>query len=989
MPTDTLEDVKQSAQPTRRDLLVSAVGGLALGFVLPEMSRWSNAEAAAHRAVHAAIATPSTSVTTWLRIGTDESITLTIGSSEMGQGSFSGLAQILAEDLIVDYTRVVTAQGGPTLASPAPIGASINTVGSSVTRANFWKLRDAAASAREMLVKAAMNSVGDQFRANYAIVNGAITHGPSGAVLTYGQVASAAALLPVPVGAPLVPDSQLKLIGQTQARVDIPLKVDGSAKYGIDIRLPNMLYGVIKHSPSLGGTLGSTFAAPSIPSVVTGRYVFYNNSSYDGNDVTAAPTDDNAIATDKSALLPGQSATFSNLTSYDKGINGVMIDIVKLPAGAVPSSPDFSLLAGTTADPTTWTIIPTIASVGVRLGAGAGGADRVTLLFADRSIVNQWLKVTVNATTRTGLSSSDVFYFGNLVGKTAPSSASATVTLSDLASVKFNIGRSVTIASTCDFNRDGQVTTTDLAIVKFNTGHTLPLIAAPAVAVPNPSGMLAVIPTKVIAGTGRGLEVTGNTNAVVVVGTNTWDTWQAANQLRVVWNLPSNAAQLNNAQFLADAQSLAANATPYVAGAANPVGTLYTIEGNSAAANAGIASGTTTVDATYVLPYVPHACMEVLNCTVDYVAGVKCDVYAPTQSAKTALSLVMQITGMTSSQVRIFTTFLGGGLGRKAEVDFISQAVQAGMAIGRPIKLMWPREEDYTHDQYRPMGYMHVTAGLDPTGAVTGWAYRNISPSILGQRGVVLGAKGDSQGIEGAQSLPYNFAARVTEYVTHPSPIPVGFWRSVGASLNTFGVESMIDELASAAGADPYLYRRGLLTDPRWIAVLDAAASLGNWSTPPAAGSARGIAIGTAFNSIVAEVVEISAVTATSLRVNRVSVAIDCYLVVNPGQVESQLIGGVVHGMNAALYGKQTFVNGAGQAKNFSNSRMIRLGEMPQVGVTFIPAPATLDRTKSIGGVGELGVPTFAPALANAYFKATGTRVRTLPFFPNAVMGGL
>jgi isoquinoline 1-oxidoreductase beta subunit len=349
----------------------------------------------------------------------------------------------------------------------------------------------------------------------------------------------------------------------------------------------------------------------------------------------------------------------------------------------------------------------------------------------------------------------------------------------------------------------------------------------------------------------------------------------------------------------------------------------------------------------------------------------------------------MSLTGLAANQINVYTTYLGGGLGRKAEVDFVSQAVQVGMAVGRPVKLMWPREEDFTHDQYRPMAVIHARGGVDASGIVSGWAYRNVSPSILGQRGAVLGAKGDSQGIEGAQSLPYNFGARVTEYVTHPSPIPVGFWRSVGASLNTFGVESMIDELAAAAGWDAYLFRRALLTDQRWINVLDAAATLGGWNTPVPVGHARGIAIGTAFNSIVAEVVEVSAATSTSLRVNRVAIALDSYLTVNPGQVEAQLIGGMVHGLNASLYGQQTFLSGAAQAKNFKNSRMIRLAEMPQVSVTIIPNPASIQRSATIGGVGELGVPTLGPALANGYFKLTGKRIRSLPLFPGAVMSGL
>jgi isoquinoline 1-oxidoreductase beta subunit len=283
------------------------------------------------------------------------------------------------------------------------------------------------------------------------------------------------------------------------------------------------------------------------------------------------------------------------------------------------------------------------------------------------------------------------------------------------------------------------------------------------------------------------------------------------------------------------------------------------------------------------------------------------------------------------------------------------------------------------------MALVRVRAGLDANGFVSGWTYRNVSPSILGQRGAVLGHKGDSQGYEASQELPYNFGARLTEWVPHASPIPVGFWRSVGASINTFAVESMMDELAGAAGQDPYQFRRARLTDPRWIAVLERVAQASGWGTAAPSGRARGIAIGTAFNTIVAQVVEVSA-TATGPKVTRVWVAVDCTLVVNPGSVEAQIVGGVVHAINATLYGQQTFVNGAAQAKNFNTSRMMRLSEMPQVQVLLMPS-AVADRTRALGGVGELGVPTFAPALANAWARLSGKRVRSLPFYPGATMG--
>ena len=736
----------------RRRTFIGAAAGLTLGFVLPVVGRAGRAEAATTAAVNA-----------WLTIGSDNVVTLTVGSSDMGQGSFDGLAQILCEDLMVDPNKVKLVQGGPTLANPAPIGTAINTVGSGVTRNNFWKLRDAGAIAREMLVSAAMARIGDAERANYTVAKGVITHVPSGATLSYGKVAAAAALLTPPASAPLVPDAEFKCIGKTLQRHDIPFKVDGSAIYGLDVRVPDMVYAVIRHCPSFGGRLAATPAKPP--------------------------------------------------------------------------------------------------------------------------------------------------------------------------------------------------------------------------------GVIAVVPTQVMAGTARGAEAVGNVNAVAVVGTNTWDAWQAAKSLAVKWTLPANAGSLNSTQFLADAQALMTSATPYVPGGANPPGTLYTVERSTADADAAIASAAKVVDATYALPYVAHACLEVLNCTVDYVAGERCEIWAPTQSSKSVLSLAATLTGLAADKVVVHTTYLGGGLGRKAEIDFVSQAIQVAMALGRPVKLMWPREEDFTHDQYRPMALVRARAGLDAAGHVAGWTYRNVSPSILAQRGVVLGATGDSQGYEASQALPYDFGARLTEYVTHPSPIPVGFWRSVGASINTFAVESMIDELASAAGQDPFEFRRARLTSPRWIAVLEAAANAAGWSSPPARGAARGIAIGTAFNSIVAQVVEIKKSGRSGFKVKKVTVAIDCYVAVNPGSVEAQIIGGVVHAMNATLYGRQTFANGAAQVKNFNNSRMIRIGEMPSVKVVIMPAPAAIDRAALIGGVGELGVPTFAPALANAHARLFGQRVRTLPFFPSAKMG--
>lgn len=737
---DALSTPEKKNGTGRRRFLLSAAGGFSLGFFLPGFSRL--AEAATPEQTEITSLADGAQINAWIRIGADESITVTVGAAEMGQGSLSSLPQIVAEELMVDYSKVIALQ--------APASLAYVTAGSSTVRTHYLPLRQAGATAREMLIQAAMNQLGG-VREDYLVSSGVVTNTKQNTSLTYGQLAQAAAALPVPPitadWPPLVPDSQFKLIGQSLPRLDIPSKTDGSAVYGLDVRVPGMVYAVIKHCPSFGGTL--------------------------------------------------------------------------------------------------------------------------------------------NGTPRT------------------------------------------------------------------------------------PAGAISVVPTSVIASTARGSEQAGNVNAVAVVANNTWDAWQLARKLRVTWKIPGSSTDIDSGVFLAQAQDLMANGAPYTA----------EMSGN---ANEALAGASQTIDATYSLPYVAHACMEVLNCTVNLTTD-RCEIWAPTQGAGLVLSTVRAITGLAPDQITVHTTYLGGGLGRKAEQDFIAQAVQVAQAIGQPVKLMWPREEDFSRDQYRPMALIRVQAGLDSNSNIAGWTYRNVSPSILSQRGRKLPPTGDSQATEGSTSLPYHFDARLTEYVVHPAPVPVGFWRSVGSSLNTFAVESMMDELALAAGEDPYQFRRLRLTDPRWVAVLDAAAELGGWNTPVRAGRARGIAISKAFNSIVAEVFEISQPSSGSIRINRAACAIDCGRPVNPNSIQAQMQGGIVHGINATLWGQQTFRSGAASAKNFNRSRMMRVNEMPQIDVVIMPPNPAVP----VGGIGEPAVPPVAPALANAYARLTGQRIRTLPFFPGATMSGL
>jgi len=296
------------------------------------------------------------------------------------------------------------------------------------------------------------------------------------------------------------------------------------------------------------------------------------------------------------------------------------------------------------------------------------------------------------------------------------------------------------------------------------------------------------------------------------------------------------------------------------------------------------------------------------------------------------------------------------------------------MAIGQPVKLTWPREEDFANDQYRPMALVRVRAGLDAAGNVVAWWYRNVSPSILFQRGWIGPNDVDSQAVDGAIEQAYAFGTRQVEYTRHTAGVPVGFWRSVGNSINAFMVESALDELALLAGVDPVDFRRQLLAnDARSLAVLNAAATLGGWGTSLPSGHARGIAFHAAFGSIVAQVVEISGTTPLQIKVHRVACVIDCGRVINPDTVEAQLQGAIAQGMTAALWGTMTFTAGAVSPRNYNHYKMLRMRDMPVVTVQVIQGGPP------IGGVGEPGVPPIAPAIANAYAALTGTRLRTLP----------
>jgi isoquinoline 1-oxidoreductase beta subunit len=365
--------------------------------------------------------------------------------------------------------------------------------------------------------------------------------------------------------------------------------------------------------------------------------------------------------------------------------------------------------------------------------------------------------------------------------------------------------------------------------------------------------------------------------------------------------------------------------------------------------------------------------MEPMNATADIRAD-RCEVWAPTQFQSGVQQMAAGIAGLDPGHVAVHTTYLGGGFGRRFELDFISDALNCSKAVGAPVKVVWSREDDIQHDWYRPASYHVLRAGLGANGRPVGWSHRMVVPSIMKrvfpsfvQNGV------DGEAVEGAVGLPYGIPAVRVEYHDADTGIPVGFWRSVNHTHNAFVVESFMDELARAAGRDPFEYRRALLADaPRHLRVLEHAASAAGWGGALGEGRGQGIAVHESFGSFVAQVAEVS-LEGGAIRVHRVVCAVDCGPTVNPSIIEAQIRSAMVYGLTAALYGEITIANGRAVQSNFHDYQMLRIGEMPEVVVDIV------ESEDAIGGIGEVGTPPIAPAVANAVFALTGTRVRRLP----------
>ncbi len=366
--------------------------------------------------------------------------------------------------------------------------------------------------------------------------------------------------------------------------------------------------------------------------------------------------------------------------------------------------------------------------------------------------------------------------------------------------------------------------------------------------------------------------------------------------------------------------------------------------------------------------------MEPMNCTAHVRADGTCDVWGPTQNQTRAQEVAAEAAGVPKEKVRIHTTLLGGGFGRRLESDFVAEAVRISKAVNAPVKVIWSREDDTKHGFYRPATYNRFAAGLDAQNKPIAWTHHIVAPPILLKFGPLQNGI-DRTLIDGAAGVPYAFPNVFVDQVAADLPaIPLGFWRSVGASQNAFVVESFMDELAVAAGRDPYEFRRELLqAKPRHLRTLELAATKAGWGTPLPAGHARGIAIAEWEPTTCAEVAEVSVAPDGTVRVHRVVCAVDCGPVVNPDTLEAQMQGGVVFGLSAALYGEITIENGRVKQGNFTDYPVLRIPEMPVVEVYTVPS------TDTLGGIGEPSVPPTAPAVCNAIFAATGKRIRSLP----------
>jgi isoquinoline 1-oxidoreductase beta subunit len=556
--------------------------------------------------------------------------------------------------------------------------------------------------------------------------------------------------------------------------------------------------------------------------------------------------------------------------------------------------------------------------------------------------------------------------YGALVDKAAALPVPKTVTLKDPKSFKV-LGQSV---ARLDVPEKVNGTAT------FGIDVKLPgLLTARVVRCPVFGGKVASFnadKAKAIKGVTNVVQITGG---IAVVADNYWAASQGAQALDVKWD-EGPLATLTSADIQKKQAELAQQPGKVARNDGNADSAL------DAARSAGPSGSAKAFERTFEAPFLAHACMEPMNCTAD-VRADRCDVYVPTQGQTASQQAAMAASGLSADKVKIHVTFMGGGFGRRGEADFVMDAVEASKAVGKPVKVVWTREDDMQHDYYRPVSYARMWGAVDASGKPTVFMQRMVQQSLMKRIGGLPPNGVDFISLDGAANLPYDIPNIKIEYIEHDPGIPFGFWRSVGASFQGFVVEAFIDELATTAGKDPYQFRHDLLSKaPRHRAVLDLAAEKSRWGTPLPQGRARGIAVMEAFGSILSQVTEVSVNASGAVRVHKIVCTVDTGWVINPDTIKAQMEGGIVYGLTAALKGEITIEKGRVVQRHFNDYQMLRHNEMPEIEVYIVPS------TETPGGIGEPSTALAAGSLVNAIAAATGKRIYRLPIRSDQLRGG-
>jgi isoquinoline 1-oxidoreductase beta subunit len=477
---------------------------------------------------------------------------------------------------------------------------------------------------------------------------------------------------------------------------------------------------------------------------------------------------------------------------------------------------------------------------------------------------------------------------------------------------------------------------------------------------------------KAIKGVTHVVQISGG---IAVVAENYWAASQGAQALQVTWN-EGALANLSSADINKKQAELA-----------QQPGKVARNDGNAEAALDPRRSGPTgaparTFERVFEAPFLAHACMEPMNCTADVKAD-SVDVYVPTQGQTASHQAAMAASKLPADKVKIHPTYMGGGFGRRGEADFVMDAVETSKAVGRPVKVVWTREDDMQHDYYRPVSYARMWGAVDQNGKPTAFMQRLVQQSLMKRIGGLPPNGIDFISLDGAANLPYDIPNIRMEYTEHDPGVPFGFWRSVGASFQGFVIEAFIDELAAAAGKDPYQFRRDLLAKhPRHRAALDLAAEKAGWGRPLPQGRARGIAVMECFGSILSQVTEVSVNAQGNVRVHKIVCTVDCGWVIDPETIKAQMEGGIVYGLTAALKGEITINKGRVVQRHFNDYQMLRHNEMPEIETYIVPS------TETPGGIGEPSTALAAGSLVNAVAAATGKRIYKLPIKPEMLRGG-